>query len=479
VPAVGSPVRPAGSETAPASPDTTDVGGESAAESGPALSLPVGTTLAHFRIDAPIGRGGMGEVYRATDVALDRPVALKVLPADVAGDPRRRERMIREARAQADVVHPHVCHIYYVGEERGLLFFAMELIRGETLSERIARGPLAPNDALEIIRAAALGLRAAHAQGYTHRDVKPSNLMIDGAGHVKLLDFGLVVRSARAAGDDLAATTMAGTPLYMAPEQARGEPVDHRADIYALGATLYQLVAGRPPFAGADAASLRVQHEDAPRPSLARPTIRGGPLPLVDAVCARMMAKRAEDRFASYDELIAELERISPARTAPAGFAVRTIAAGIDLAGCAALTGVLTLSAGWGARYVAFGAIVLVYTTIALARWGQTVGRALLEIEVVSVETGGPPRLRDAFVRTLLELGPPALATGTARPHEGLGFVMPLAGGVWIGATVLAAIAVVALASWRRPDRRTFWDRGAGTMVRYRRGGVGASQSAV
>jgi eukaryotic-like serine/threonine-protein kinase len=198
--------------------------------------LPAGKQLGHFRIDRKLGAGGMGEVYLATDLALDRPAAIKVLPEAVARDPRRRERMIREARAQARVAHPNVGHMYFIGEEAHRLYFAMEYVAGETLGQRIEKGPMSVDDALAVIRDATLGLREAQRSGITHRDVKPSNLMIDGHGVVKVLDFGL------AAGADggvtsgpVAQTSLAGTPLYMAPEQARGEAVDFRTDIYALG----------------------------------------------------------------------------------------------------------------------------------------------------------------------------------------------------------------------------------------------------
>src|SRR5690606_8304235 len=140
--------------------------------------------------DRMLGAGGMGEVYLATDLALDRPVAVKVLPSSATSGSAR-ERLIKEARAQARVHHPHVAHIYFIGEEEGRLFFAMEYVTGKTLAERVAEGPLPVEDALSLMRAAVLGLREAQRSGFTHRDVKPSNLMLDGHGVLKVLDFGL------------------------------------------------------------------------------------------------------------------------------------------------------------------------------------------------------------------------------------------------------------------------------------------------
>ncbi len=265
----------------------------------------------------------MGEVYLATDLALDRPVAIKVLPGGVARDATRRERSIREARAQARVVHANVGHIDFIGEERGLLFVAMEYVPGETLAQCVARAPLAIDDALATIRGAALGLREAHRAGFLHRDVKPSNLMRDAHGETKVLDFGLAASflgpEAVDAPGSLTQTSLAGTPLYMAPEQARGEALDVRADIYALGATLYHLVSGRPPFDAKTADELRDLHSSAPRPRVPATTQPRTAL-AIGGLCARMMAPRAEDRFASYDELLAAIDTLATSRARPAGF---------------------------------------------------------------------------------------------------------------------------------------------------------------
>src|SRR5690242_6684777 len=258
---------------------------------------------------------------------------MKVLPAQLARDPVRRDRMIREARSQARVSHPNVGHIYFIGEELGRLYFAMEFVAGETVADRIARGPLNPEDALAIVRSAALGLREAQRSGITHRDVKPSNLMIDGHGMVKVLDFGLAAGGPGALGaGPVAQTSLAGTPLYMAPEQARGEPIDLRADIYALGATLYHLVSGRPPFQAETVEELVTLHRTAARPALPRRGRSRVQITAIEALIAKMMAPDPDDRFQSYDELLRAIELASAAHTRPAGFWVRSIATGLDLA---------------------------------------------------------------------------------------------------------------------------------------------------
>jgi len=448
----------------------TDDGRRAAGASG---ALRPGAMLAHFRIDELLGKGGMGEVYRATDLALDRPVALKVLPVAVAQDPVRRERLFREARAQARLQHPNVCHIYFVGQQDGVVFFAMELVAGESLAERVARGPIAPGEAIELVRQAALGLREAHRHGFTHRDVKPSNLMCDREGRVKVVDFGLVTRGEDGAPAGAAETGAVGTPLYMAPEQASGDAIDERADIYALGATLHHLVSGRPPFGGATHAELATQHRSEPRPRLVAPGVRPRVVSGIDAVIARMMAKQPEARFASYDELIDELDRVAPARTRPAGFFVRTVAALIDLLVVLMAITPIELAGDLLDRelptnlwMVGAGAL---YVTVATTRWGRTLGRWLLDLEVIAVPGGRPPRLGAAALRTAIEYGPIALglvlsSVGTLMGGDALEIpvlVVSIGGVTW-------GFGELARASLLAPDKRTVWDRAARTMVRYR-----------
>ena len=428
-------------------------------ESGEAISS--GVQLGHFRIDKPLGAGGMGEVYLATDLALDRPVAIKVLPTGSATSGAARDRLIREARAQARVQHPNVAHIYFIGEDNGRLYFAMEHLAGKTLADRAAEGPMPVEEALSAIRAAALGLREAQRSGFMHRDVKPSNLMADAHGIVKVLDFGLVGATPEAADGPVAQTSLAGTPLYMAPEQARGEAIDLRADIYALGATLYHLVSGHPPFSADTVDGLMSMHATAARPHVPKKGHARTAVAAVDGLIARMMAPDPKDRFATYDDLIREIEMVSTLHTRPAGAWVRSIASTIDFVMFGIVFAIFMIPFGGGDidGNVA-GPLVLAYATLSLSRWGTTGGKALLELEVVDVATNRRPSLARAFVREVTMLGP-MIAVAAARYY--LHFpemLVPLV----VALTVLALF----ISAWRTPGKRAPWDRVARTQVRYR-----------
>jgi hypothetical protein len=440
---------------------------------GPGLAA--GQQLGHFRIERPLGAGGMGEVYLATDLALDRPVAIKVLPDDLARDPKRRDRMVREARAQARVSHPNVGHMYFIGEEAGRLFFAMEYVNGKTLGEQIATGPMTVDDALSVIRAAALGLREAQRHGFTHRDVKPSNLMLDGHGMVKVLDFGLAAGDAGSITEGpVAQTSLAGTPLYMAPEQARGEAVDHRADIYALGATLYHLISGKPPFEADSVEELMTMHSRAARPAVPRRGIPRTQIGAIDRLIQRMMAAKPEDRFESYDELVRAIEFASAAETRPGGFAVRFMAHGIDLVLLgilAALVGILVENIAGSEVYDewALFASALAYHALLVRRWGRTIGKGIFELEVVDVDTLGRPSLARSTRRALVLYGFPIVAmmtlSGFAIAELELPMQITL---VAFAVFVVSCIVLLGWASFRVAGKRALWDKWSGTMVRYR-----------
>ena len=230
------------------------------------MPLTPGTTLGSYIVTAKIGEGGMGEVYRARDTKLDRDVALKVLPQAFTDDPDRLARFEREAKVLASLNHPNIGHIYGLEEADGQRALVLELIEGPTLADRIKQGPIPVDEALPIAKQIAEALEAAHEQGVIHRDLKPANIKVKDDGTVKVLDFGLAKAFQTDASDPnmsqsptisltAAATQMGmviGTAAYMAPEQASGKVVDKRADVWAFGVVLYEMLTGTRPFVGDD-----------------------------------------------------------------------------------------------------------------------------------------------------------------------------------------------------------------------------------
>ncbi len=221
------------------------------------LALSPGDLVGPYEIVAPLGKGGMGEVYRARDVRLAREVALKVLPETGANDAETLARFEREARAVAALNHPNILSIHDTGEHRGIPYAVTELLEGENLSDRLRAGPLAPKRATEIACQVADGLAAAHARGVIHRDIKPENIFLTNDGRAKILDFGIArigprpgditSRMAAARGSSSSQFVM-GTAGYMSPEQVRGKPIDFRTDVFSLGAVFYEMLTGRRAF---------------------------------------------------------------------------------------------------------------------------------------------------------------------------------------------------------------------------------------
>ncbi len=264
--------------------------------------------IGRYAITSMLGQGGMGVVYAARDERLGRSVALKTM-ASPARDEAARQRFWREARSAASVSHPNVCQIYEVGEDDGELFIAMELLEGESLAGRLRRGPMNVSEALPVALGILAALSELHARGIVHRDLKPSNVFLTRHG-VKVLDFGLARPEAGAV--DASATglttigSIIGTPHYMAPEQVRGETVDARCDLFAAGAILFEMLAGRPAFDGASAVEvLHATLHDQP------PALTGSPaVAAVDRVIRRALAKRPEDRPASAEAMARQLRGI-------------------------------------------------------------------------------------------------------------------------------------------------------------------------
>ncbi len=226
----------------------------------------IGQTLSHYRITAALGAGGMGEVYRATDTTLNREVAIKVLPPEVVQDAERLARFRREAQVLASLNHPNIAAIYGLEEAEGKPFLALELVEGEDLKERLVRGAIPVDEALEIAKQIAEGLEEAHEKGIVHRDLKPANVKLTPEGKVKVLDFGLakawsgdsasggssmdLSQSPTLAHTGTQAGVILGTAAYMSPEQARGKPVDKRADIWSFGVLVFEMLSGRQLFVG-------------------------------------------------------------------------------------------------------------------------------------------------------------------------------------------------------------------------------------
>lgn len=288
----------------------------------------VPSKMGGYRILSELGRGGMGAVYLANQVSLDRKVALKTIKGAGAGNPRAIARFIREAYAAAQLTHHNVVQIYDLGEEQGTNFFSMELVSGGSLQDLLRKqARLEPRIAAAMIMQAARGLKFAHDHGMVHRDVKPANLMLTADGLVKVADLGLVKTPSQAddepveAGDVNPALSSArvsvtdagssmGTPAYMAPEQARdATSVDHRADIYSLGCTFFALLTGRPPFQANTVKEMMAQHRTAPFPQ-ARAVHADIPAAM-DRIIARMTARDAAGRYADLGEAIADLEQCS------------------------------------------------------------------------------------------------------------------------------------------------------------------------
>ena len=324
------------------------------------MALTAGTRVAHYEIRSHLGSGGMGEVYRARDLTLQRDVALKFLPADLSRDEDRLRRFETEARAASALNHPAIVAIYELGQVDGQPYISMELVEGQTVRQLMARGPLPPRRALQIASQIASALAKAHAAGIVHRDLKPDNLMVSADDHAKILDFGL----AKLTGDSAAASASVATTIdhathpglvlgtvgYMSPEQASGLPADSRSDQFSFGLVLYELLTGRRAFQRATAAETlsAIIREDPP--PLDPPVAALSP---VRWIVERCLARAPEDRYASTLDLARDLANVrdhladrtasaSPAVARPSRMAGREV-----IAWCAAgLLGVAALALG-------------------------------------------------------------------------------------------------------------------------------------
>ena len=298
------------------------------------MALTSGTKLGPYEIQSPLGAGGMGEVYRARDVRLDRTVAIKVLASHLSSSPELKQRMEREARSISSLNHPHICHLYDIGSQDGTDYLVMEFLEGETLAQRLRKGALPLNEILKIGIAVAEALALAHRQGIVHRDLKPGNIMLTKGG-AKLMDFGLAKFAAGGLGSAASsapllsaartmsqgspvspltmAGTMVGTIQYMSPEQIEGKDADARSDVFALGAVLYEMITGARPFEGKSQISVASAIlEKEPEPiSVAQPLAP----PAFEHVVTACLAKNPEERFQAAQDVALQLKWISESGT--------------------------------------------------------------------------------------------------------------------------------------------------------------------
>src|SRR5688572_9616251 len=280
--------------------------------------------IGRYRVTGLLGEGGMGVVYSAQDSQLGRPVAIKMIKAPDQ-DPLARERLQREARTAASVNHPSICQLYEIGEDGGELFLAMELLQGESLASRLQRGPVPLGEAVATTLGILHGIEALQRQGLVHRDLKPSNIFLTPHG-VKLLDFGLATAAGSALGAETGIRltlpgTVVGTPQYAAPEQLQGLEVDTRTDLFAAGAVLYEMLAGKPPFGGHSSAE--VYHAilyDQP------PVLTGGPaVGALDRVVHRALAKQPAERYQTVEAMAQDLRAALAVGDTGTGAAARTL----------------------------------------------------------------------------------------------------------------------------------------------------------
>lgn len=360
----------------------------------------IGKTIGQYHILSEIGRGGMAVVYKAEQTSLDRFVALKVLFPNFTGDSTSVERLYREAQAAARLDHPNIVEIYEVGEHEGLHFIAMKYVDGEPLDAILQQGPMPPARALKILAQVASALDYAHRHNVVHRDIKPSNIIVSAGDRIILTDFGLAKGTGSATLTSSGA--LVGTPAYMSPEQARGDEIDYRADIYSLGVVAYEMFAGRPPFTG-NPLSIIMAHASQTPPPLRqfRPDLSAG----VEAAVMKALAKEPAERYATAGEFAAALRQAltkpAPSPTAqPVSEAARPPAAGRS-------------RLVWGIA----GTIVVVALIVGLGAWAtRDRGRlAVPPLETPSVLAAAPTESVPAVIPSPTDT-PPAASTPTPVP---------------------------------------------------------------
>ncbi len=370
----------------------------------------VGTILKHYRIEAQIGRGGMGVVYRARDARLDRLVALKTITPGLVANPERRSRLLLEARSAAAVSHPAIAQVYDIDESDGNLFIAMEYVDGRTVSKLIAEGELDLMGAVEIALQVAEGLAKAHDAGILHRDIKSDNIMVTRDGHAKLLDFGLAKLVEPDAGEPASPAGLSrtltrgrvhtipgavmGTLSYMSPEQARGKELDKRSDIFSLGIVLYEMVTSELPFKGET--PLDTMHAIAYEEARPVTIVRRNLIPELHRIVFRCLRKNPDDRYPDAHGLADDLRRLKheletgTGARRPAGARLRTWAEWMKT----------SFPGGYKGMAILSGAIALAAVLVAVNfDWGGLIGPAVMGLFFYRYFRNRKKRLTAAFVK--------------------------------------------------------------------------------
>jgi uncharacterized RDD family membrane protein YckC len=424
----------------------------------------IGRELEHYKIVEPLGRGGMGQVYRALDQSLQRYVAVKVIRTGNTSieDSRQLRKLFQEATAQARVNHPNIAHIYYVGRHSEAPFLAMELVDGQTLADEIAAEPMEFSRIVAAAIQIADALRHAIDFDIVHGDIKPSNILISRHGDIKLADFGLARRMSEQRDSD----SISGTPQYLAPEISAGEAASALSDIYSLGVTLFQLTFGRMPytFSTPTVQGLMQTHRES---AIEFPRIWPPELPLRwREILEKMLAKSPSHRHQNYLELIRDLESVRPVALPHAGRVQRGLAWLVDMALVntpAQLIVVPVIWSGIAKYFFAFafvGAIVPLLAGMMQARWETTPGKKLFQIRIVDRHglVPGKATLATRMIAQMLPVWAGVLGVGfqTVGAEWLFWVLVPIA---WIATLIDIAISFV------RADRRTGHDLIFGTRV--------------
>ena len=447
--------------------------------SGPELEDLSGSRLGHFLLIHQLGRGGMGAVYEAIDESLQRHVAIKLLSElESQGNEQYRDKLIREARAQARVSHPGVVHIYYVGVDQNRPYFAMELIRGSSLAEYLKSQKLSFADTVSVGIQVASALSVAADFDIVHGDIKPSNMLIAGPGLIKLSDFGLAQRISKRSEDE---STIAGTPNYISPEAVQGQPIDIRSDMYSLGVSLFELTFGRTPYpsTGSSVMQKLKAHTEAP---VVFPEPWPSELPEAwKAILQKLLAKKPGDRYPNYPQLIEELYTVLPSTIPRAAHAPRLLAYLIDftvflvpqllIAIPAHLVFSKMLDFGFTYRMILSHFLVRAVTTgvsallvfgmmVWQAGWKTTVGKMIFQIRIVD-RHGLTPSRWTLMARYLLQF-PLAITfpLGHAFSAFGLGIL-----DVWIDVIAMLFMNANGVSILMSADGRGIHDRILGTKV--------------